>query len=381
MLKNHFTALLKQRLSQLQQDGLYRQRIVRHEPVASESILNFSSNDYLGFSNELAVSALFKEGFNRYPAGSGASAVIDGYHPVHQALENKIATLQGVEAALYFSSGYAANLALLMFLHSLDVTFIIDKAVHASIYDGLKLTRASYARYLHQDLSSLETILKQSKKPAIVLSEGIFSMSGQIAPLRDMLALCQHYDALCVLDEAHSFGILGQNGLGLAHDAHASYKQIPLRMLAFGKAVGAQGAAIVGEKIWIDALLQHARPYIYSTAPAPAIAYGLLHTLTLLFQANDRRDQLHARINYFRQSMPKLFWQRRESYTPIQSLYTGCPKKALALSDFLKQHAIICKPVRQPTVTRRETGLRIVLTAMHTEADIDRLVAVLGDYF
>lgn len=372
--------LIERKLKQLQSQGLYRARVLSSVQQGDE--LNFCSNDYLSLSQHPALKSAYQEGFLRYPCGSSGSALLSGYHEVHRNLEQQVATTLGVDDALIFSSGYAANLAVVGLLASLGVHLILDKAMHASVYDGLTLSQASYSRYRHGDLAHLEQQLKRAPQPAMVMTEGLFSMSGQFAALDAIIALCRRYDATCYVDEAHSFGLVGQQGLGLTHAHGLSQDDVPLRLLTFGKALAGQGAIIAGERTWIDALVQHARSYIYSTALSPALAYGMMTAFELVQGACDERERLKILIRYFQQlqqeaSVPRMN-QWRSSNSPIQQLQLGCPHRAKQLAEHLRMQGIFCQAIRQPTVTLQETGLRIVLNASHTQADLNTLLQTIS---
>ena len=361
---------LEQRLSFLKAQGLYRQRCLLPE---DKTLLNFSSSDYLGLAQDSRIVQAFQQSFANNPVGSSSSALICGHHQSHQALEQAFAEALQVDACLVFSSGYAANLSLMGFLARYRVHPLIDKAVHASIYDGLRLAGLNFSRYRHQDLPHLALSLEAVATPTAVITEGIFSMSGGISPLGSMAEVIANHQATLLVDEAHAFGVLGPQGLGGVVAAGLSQNQVPLRVIPFGKAMAASGAVIAGQGLWIDALLQEARSLIYSTAISPAMARGLLTNLDCLRAADDRRLELKALINYFRTKAQasSLSWQ--DSVTPIQQLKLACPHRALAWSKELKRHSILCLPMRQPTVSRSDTGLRVILNAGHRDGDVDRL--------
>lgn len=345
--------------------GLYRQR-----RVLDARRLNFSSNDYLSLTADARVQRGFQAGFKRYPTGSGGSMLVSGYHPAHQALEQGFADALAVDACVIFSSGYLANLSLIRLLAHIHAHVCIDKAVHASIYDGLVLSGAQYSRYLHQDLADLALTLQAAPEQTALVTESIFSMSGQMAPLVEMSHL--RPQALFV-DEAHAFGVLGREGLGGVVHAGLTQDDVPLRVIPLGKAYAASGAVVAGQGAWIEALLQAARPHCYSTAISPAYAHGLLNTLEIIRASDARRAQLSALVSYFRQAVHASPLQWRDSHTPIQQLQLGCPHRALSLAARLREQGIECLPMRQPTVSLPETGLRVILNHDHTPADIDTL--------
>jgi 8-amino-7-oxononanoate synthase len=364
------TDQLTRQIEALKQQGLYRQRIKNDEQGMA---LNFSSNDYLSLRNDERIKRSFERGFNKYPAGSGASVSVGGYHPVHHELEQYVARQLGVDDALLFSSGYAANLGIMALLARLNCHLLIDKAVHASTYDGIKLANASYTRFLHNNYDDLSLKITSTPQSSAVITEGIFSMSGQQPDLTVLASLCRSHRAICVVDEAHSFGVLGEDGLGAVHQHGLSQEEVPLRLITFGKALGFQGAIVVGKGTWIDGLFQSARSHLYTTAMSPAVTYGVLESFMIIAKAADRRKKLFQLIDWFQQAIKKSPLRWANSPTPIQQLQLGCPHKALRYALLLKQNGIHCHAIRQPTVSPRETGLRVVLNFEHEERDIDNL--------
>lgn len=351
--------------------GLHRQRQL---VCSSKPSMNFSSNDYLSLTNNRRVKKAFQQGFEKYPSGSGGSMVVCGYHPIHKTLENAFSHALKTEDALLFSSGYAANLGVISLLTRLEGHLLIDKSLHASFYDGIQLNKVHYTRFLHNNLQDLQAKLARKTNNPVLVTEGIFSMSGQLAPLSEMASLCRKASAKMIVDEAHAFGILGPYGLGAVEHSQLTQQEVPLRIIPFGKSLGAQGAIVVGEGQWIDALLQAARSYIYSTAISPAIAHGLLETFALILEADSKRKKLFQLIDYFHDAvkLSPLTWQY--SQTPIQQLQLGCPRKALYYTEQLKQRGIYCQSMREPTVSKKNTGLRIILNYHHEPEDIDTLL-------
>ncbi len=392
-------------VSQLKQHGLHRRRMLAN--IADREIVNFSSSDYLSLTTEPLIRHALQKGFANYPTGSGGSMVVCGYHPIHRELEQAFAQALGVDDALLFSSGYAANLGVISLLSHFNAHLFIDKGAHASFYDGLKLTKASYSRYLHNDLNNLtdkllsekmltrEPRIRSSKtlssysrgktrgerslgtQNPVIIAESVFSMSGQATNLREIVALCANFGAECIVDEAHAFGVFGQQGLGAVQQYHLSQHEIPLRVIPLGKAFALQGGIVAGRSAWIDALLQLARSHIYSTAVSPALAYGILETLHFIRQADDRRQKLYDLIHYFQQKCKNSPLKWRASATPIQQLQLGCPHKALAYSHYLQSEGIFCQAMREPTVSKKDTGLRVVLNYCHEPEHIDSLFAKL----
>jgi 8-amino-7-oxononanoate synthase len=335
--------------------------------------LDFSSNDYLALTTNQRLKSAYQIGFEKYPIGSTGSILVSGYHATHQALEAAFVQALQVDAALLFPSGYAANLSIMQLLAKLDIHAIIDKNMHASIYDGLALSGGTYTRY--RDINQINKInQKQAKIPAdaVILTEGIFSMRGEAPNLK---LFPSKYPL--IIDEAHAFGVLGPQGLGSVAAHALTQTEVPLRIIPFGKALGGAGAIVAGDKVWITALLQAARPLIYSTAMSPALAYGLNKAFELLRAADSARSNLQTNIQHFKQHIKNSSLTWTNSDTPIQQLQLGCPQKANAYTLKLQEKNIRCIAMREPTVKRADTGLRIVLNSRHTAQQIQQLFACL----
>ena len=369
-MRGQLTNKLEHYTAELVRQGLHRQRQV-DDP--DEDVIHFSRNDYLSLATNLRIKKAYQQGFKRYPTGSGGSMVVCGYHGAHKALERAFADALGVDDCILFSSGYAANLSVIGLLARLDVHVLVDKRVHASIYDGLQSTGASYTRYLHNHLGDLSEKMKGVPQDTVLMTEGLFSMSGQFAPLAEIAQLAQQDLQGLIVDEAHSFGLVGQQGMGAVSQYQLTQDVVPLRVIPFGKAFAAFGAIVAGHRTWIDALLQSARPYIYSTAFSPAFAHGLLETLEVVRGADEQRRKLRELVRYFRAAIDNspLTWS--DSHSPVQQLRLGCPQRALYFTERLRESSIVCLPMRQPTVSKQETGLRVILNDHHQPEHIDFL--------
>lgn len=363
------TQQLQQFSTRLQTQGLMRRRHLTTAGLA----LNFSCNDYLSLTNDARVKEAYQVGFRKYPTGSGGSMLVGGYHAVHHALETAFAQALEVEDCLLFSSGYAANLSVAWLLAQLRTDIWIDKSIHASIYDGLRMASVAYRRFPHNHLDCLQKKLKTSSPEPIIVTEGIFSMSGQLAPLSHMALLIRPLNGVLLVDEAHSFGVMGRSGLGSVIEHQLTQAQVPLRIIPFGKALASCGAVVAGSREWIEALTQVARSYTYSTALSPAFAWGVLQTLDLVQRADHTREKLQALITYFRKKIAQSELTWRDSTSPIQQLQLGCPHQALQCAARLRERGILCSPIRQPTLSKRETGLRVILNAHHEPQQIDYL--------
>ena len=363
---------IEQLIQQIKADGLYRQR-QPHNSI--NTTLNFSSNDYLSLTNDPRIKSAYQTGFANYPTGSGGSMVVCGYHAIHRELEQTFADVLQTDDCLLFSSGSAANVSVINLLARIGSFLVIDKNVHASMYDGLAKNNIKYVRYNHNDVQSLASkiSLLENRENLTLLTESIFSMSGSVSPLQDLYQTIQHPTNNMIVDEAHAFGLIGREGLGGVVKFGLTQKEVPLRVIPLGKAFGSAGAIVAGNALWIDALLQTSRAYIYSTGFSPAIAYGLLQTLSIVREADDKRAHLFDLVAYFRQKIANSPLTWRDSDTPVQQLQLGCPYRAVELAKNLRAKDLICSPMRQPTVSKSETGLRIILNANHEYQHIDRL--------
>lgn len=354
-------------------------------------LLNFCSNDYLGLANHPALTAALAEGAERYGAGSGASHLITGHSRAHDLLETTLGQLMAPNVpqarALYFCSGYMANLALLTALGDSQATIFADKLNHASLIDGALLAKAPMRRYPHGKLDILEAQLQTCESPIkLIVTDAVFSMDGDIAALPALLELAQRFDAWLVLDDAHGFGVLGPQGRGsLAHFGLRSSRFIYMGTL--GKAAGVAGAFVAAHPTVIDWLIQSARSYIYTTAAPPAIAHALGASLALITgdEGEVRRARLRQLIHSFRAQVlellkgrPSLRWQLAQSQTAIQPLILGDNDAAIAAAASLEARGIWVAPIRPPTVPVGTARLRITLSAAHSEADVEQLTGALA---
>ena len=345
--------------------------------VDGDAVLSFCSNDYLGLANDPALINAMQQAVGRSGVGSGASHLVTGHHQFHQDLEDRLAAFTGLPAALMFSTGYMANLGVVTALMSRSDAIFADRLNHASLNDAAVLSRATLHRYAHNDMVSLEKLLAASQaRRKLVVVDAVFSMDGDIAPVPDLLALCERYDAYLLLDDAHGFGVLGQHGRGtLSHFGVQSPRII--YMATLGKAAGVFGAFVAAEPVIIDYLVQQARPYIYTTATPPVLSATLLAAVDIIEHDDGKRQQLHRNIQHLKSSLTLSRWLLAPSSTAIQPLMVGSNHAALQLSEYLLTLGILVPAIRPPTVPKGTARLRISLSAAHTEADIDRLVNAL----
>ena len=377
---------LRSELDAIAAAGLTRRRRVLESPcgrtatVDGKNLLNFASNDYLGLAGNPEIARALADGALHWGAGSGASHLVSGHLAPHEALENEIAAFTGFPRALTFSTGY---LAIVPTLAGRGAAVFADKLNHASLIDAMQLAKAQGAttqRYAHCDMAALEKMLAAS--PAtnkIIVTDAVFSMGGDLAPLPALLALAERYDAWLVIDDAHGFGVLvGTHGRGsLAHFNLPASPRI-LLMGTLGKAAGVGGAFVAGSQTAIEFLLQKGRSYIFTAAP-PAIACALSRSLQLIEQGDALRAALLARIGQLRDGLGGLPWRLLPSLTAIQPLVVGGNEAALALSKTLWERGLWVPAIRPPTVPQGTARLRISLSAAQTAADIDLLIATLKE--
>ena len=367
--------------------GLARQRRIvesaqgRVLAIGGRELVSFASNDYLGLASHPAVTAAAREAIARWGVGAGASHLVCGHTSAHEAMEDELAALVapcGDTRAISFSSGYLANLAILTTLGGRDTAVFADRLNHACLNDGALLSRAALVRYAHCDVDALAKRLASTPTQSrIIATDAVFSMDGDIAPLPQLLALAERHDAWLVVDDAHGFGVLGDGRGSLAHFALASERIVYMGTL--GKAAGVAGAFVAAHATVIEAIMQAARSYIYTTAQPPLLACAVRAALALIRDDAARRQRLHASIARFREGARTLPWRLMPSTTAIQPVIVGDAREAVELSRRLAKHGLWVPAIRPPTVPAKTARLRISLSATHTNDDIDRLLQALAE--
>ncbi len=370
-------------LQQLQAQNLLRERRIVDGPqgpfLSVEGVphLAFCSNDYLGLANHPTLIAAAHQGVDSFGVGASASALISGHSRVVEDLEEALAAFVGMPRALHFSSGYMANMGVIPALVGQGDTLFSDRLNHACLIDGARLSKAEFRVYAHGDMAQLERRLAKNSSPRkLILSDAVFSMDGDIAPLPELVALCERYDAWLLLDDAHGFGVLGPQGRGsLAHFGLASPRV--LYMGTLGKAAGVSGAFVAGDATLVEWLVQRARTYVFTTASPPLLAGALLATLALLQTDDTRQRHLRGLIKQLQLGLADLPWRLLPSETAIQALVVGDNKLALDLMRELRDQGIWVPAIRPPTVPKNTARLRISLSAAHTTEQVARLIATL----
>jgi 8-amino-7-oxononanoate synthase len=372
-------------LEDRRQAGLYRSRRLISGPQQPELVsdgvplLSFCSNDYLGLASHPDIIRAATAAMPHTGLGGASSHLICGHHDGHHQLEVRLAAFTRRSSALFFSTGYMANMGVISALAGRGDTIFSDRLNHASIIDGCILSRARVRRYPHGDMEALADMLEATGGHKLVVTDGVFSMDGDIAPLKELAALCRAHDALLVVDDAHGVGVLGPQGRGSVAELGLSEEDVPVLIGTLGKAVGTNGAFVAGPTLLMDYLVQKARTYIYTTAMPPAIALATCASLDLIEREDSRRSLLQVLIRDFRREAAALGYELMPSRTPIQPIMVGDNWAALALSQALEQKGLMVTAIRPPTVPDGESRLRVTFSAAHSTADLEKLLAALAD--
>ena len=345
--------------------------------IAGTPLVNFCSTDYLGLASDPRLAAAAAESAAQYGLGAGAAGLLSGWAEPHHALATALADYMGRDRALLFSSGYLANLGTLSTFADRHSEIYQDRLNHASLIDGVRLSGAHSVRYRHADAADLESRLSNARAQSrLLVTDTVFSMDGDSAPLKALAAIAHQHDALLICDDAHGFGVAGQ-GRGAVVEQGLSQEDAPLVMVTFGKALGTTGAAVVGREDLVETLLQHARPFIYDTALPPMLASATLTALRIIQQEPRLIQTLHARIRYFSETMLAVGLTPSGLNSPIQPIMLGADDTALHAAGLLRAAGFYVRAIRPPTVPEGTARLRICLSAAHSEAQIDALVSTL----
>jgi len=375
---------LKAALADLEQRNLRRTR--RLMPRAD--LINFCSNDYLGLANHPEVVRAFVDAANEHGVGSGASHLVTGHGREHQALEEELAAFTGREKALVFSTGYMANMGVISALADQTATIVADKLNHASLIDGSRLTRAHSLRYRHADAAHAQELLAdldESIETRLLVTDGVFSMDGDIAPLPELAAHARAGGAWLIVDDAHGLGVLGATGRGTCERFGLTSNEVPVLVGTFGKAFGTFGAFVAGDADLIEFLLQKSRPYIYTTALPPAVAAATRAALRVSERESWRREKALALGARFTQGLNKIDGARAGvqsggslAGTTIIPVLLGDAARALAVSKALEEQGFLVGAIRPPTVPAGTARLRVTLSAVHEESQVDALLEALA---
>ncbi len=378
---------LAERLAERHAAGRYRQPRIRlgqqgvNVVVDGKKLLSFCSNDYLGLANHPSLKQAFINAVDQEGVGAGAAHLLTGHSRYHQQLEEALADFTGQQRVLLFTSGYQANMGVIDGLMERGDVVLQDKLNHASLLDGGRLSEAKQLRYRHADMAGLDFRLQQSNSAnkRIIVSDGVFSMDGDLSPLPPLISLAKQHNSAVFIDDAHGFGVLGKKGRGSIEHWQISQNEMPIEMGTFGKAFGTAGAFVAADKVVIETLIQQSRTYVYTTAQPPAIAAATLASLKLVQGENWRREKLAVLISQFRQGAKALGLNLMSSLTPIQPVLIGDDKRAIKIGKFLEEKGLLVGVIRPPTVPEGSARLRITLSADHSEQQVKQLLDALEE--
>jgi 8-amino-7-oxononanoate synthase len=373
------------RLQQLQQRR--QRRVVEAHPgegkparvlVEGREVVNFCSNDYLGLAHDRRLGAAMSAAAQRWGAGAGAAHLLTGHTREHHELEQELAAFTGRQSALLFSTGYMANVGVIQALCSRADVVVQDRLNHASLLDGARLSGARLQRYAHGDIAGADALLEEAgERAAMLATDGVFSMDGDIAPLARLAESAARHRAWLLVDDAHGLGVMGATGRGTLEEAGLDEQQVPLLVGTLGKALGSFGAFVAGQRDLIELVMQRARSYIYTTALPPAVAAATREALRIVDRDSSPRERVHALTQRFRRGASQLGLAIGESTTPIQPLLLGDTARCLAASRALMDRGYWVAAIRSPTVPAGTERLRINLSAAHEEHDVDGLLEAL----
>jgi len=376
---------LASRLAARRAEHLYRHRPLLESPQGPEVVVDgtpllaFCSNDYLGLASHPEVIRALQQGAEKWGVGGGASHLVIGHSTPHHELEEALAEFTGRPRALLFSTGYMANLAAVTALVGQGDAVLEDRLNHASLLDAGLLSGARFSRYLHNDPASLAGRLDKAAGNTLVVTDGVFSMDGDLADLPALCAQAKRKGAWVMVDDAHGFGPLGAHGGGIVEHYGLGLDEVPVLVGTLGKAFGTSGAFVAGSEELIETLIQFARPYIYTTSQPPAVACATLRSLQLLRTEDWRREHLNHLIARFRRGAAEIGLTLMDSPTPIQPILIGDSERALRLSALLKVRGILVGAIRPPTVPAGSARLRVTFSAAHSEAQLERLLQALAE--
>ncbi|MDH3976189.1 MAG: 8-amino-7-oxononanoate synthase [Deltaproteobacteria bacterium] len=375
---------IEKEIEELKNKGLYRKlRTVEtaqgHKVrIDGREVILLCSNDYLGLANHRKVKEAARKAIVKYGFGAGASRLVSGTMALHRQLEEKIAEFKGTEAALLFNSGYAANSGAIPAIAGKGDLIFSDRLNHASIVDGCRLSLAEVRRYRHLDMNALERYLEHAAEDEVmyaqklIVTDGIFSMDGDIAPIDRIVELAKTYGAMVMVDEAHGTGVLGAKGRGSVEHSGVDSNDITVNMGTFGKALGSYGAYIAGARSMIDYIMNRSRSFIYSTALPPSTAAATLAAIDIVDQEPQRREKLHKNAAFMKKGLDSLGFETMDSETQIIPVLAGESSLACKMMDSLLEQGIFVLAIRPPTVPEGTARLRVTVTSQHTRADISR---------
>ncbi len=379
-------------LSRLKKQNLIRElTCIKSSPGSKISInrqtfINFSSNDYLNLSSHPVIVKTAMKALKKYGLGSGASRLLSGTYSPHVKLEERIANFKKTPAALVFNTGYTANTGIIPAVTGIDTLIFSDELNHASIVDGIRLSKAEVEIYRHMDLNHLESLLRKSLKRVnikrrLIITDTVFSMDGDIVPLEDLVSLAKKYHTILMIDDAHGTGVLGEQGRGALEHFGITGADYIIQMGTLSKAVGCYGAFAAGSKELIEVLISKARSFIYSTSLPPSVAEACIKAIDIVeFKSAQRRKRLWRNRQRLYESLKSLGYDTLNSGTPIIPVMVGDTKSALKMGNYLFKEKIFAPAIRPPTVPEGKCRIRFSVTAAHTDEDIDRVLESLNNF-
>jgi len=386
MLSNVLDHILEERLTDLKRRGLHRSlRLLSGAPkavvtVEGREVIHLSSNNYLDLASHPSVTRAAIEALESHGCGAGASRLISGTLELHAELEKDLAEFKGAEAALVFGSGYHANLGCISALVGPGDTIFSDELNHASIIDGCRLSRAQVQVFRHKDPESLEKLLvcQSPTGQRLIVTDSVFSMDGDVAPLKEIVALARRHRAWVMVDEAHATGVFGPNGAGVV-EAMGLQGQVEIQMGTLGKALGGFGAYVAGSRVLVEWLINRARSFIFSTALPPPVLAAARAALAIVKSEPERRKQLWENANFLRQGLLGLGYRLGDTASPILPVLIGGEEKTMALGAALLRHGVLAHGIRPPTVPEGTARLRVTPMATHTAEELRRAIRAFAD--
>ncbi|MCY8545711.1 glycine C-acetyltransferase [Bacillus vallismortis] len=346
--------------------------------VNHKNVIQLSSNNYLGFTSHPRLIKAAQEAVQQFGAGTGSVRTIAGTFTMHQELERKLAAFKKTEAALVFQSGFTTNQGVLSSILSKDDIVISDELNHASIIDGIRLTKADKKVYQHVDMSDLERVLRKSMnyRMRLIVTDGVFSMDGNIAPLPDIVELAEKYDAFVMVDDAHASGVLGENGRGTVNHFGLDGR-VHIQVGTLSKAIGVLGGYAAGSKVLIDYLRHKGRPFLFSTSHPPAVTAACMEAIDVLLEEPEHIERLWENTAYFKSMLVKMGLTLTQSETPILPILIGDEAVAKQFSDQLLSRGIFAQSIVFPTVAKGKARIRTIITAEHTKKELDQALSVI----
>jgi glycine C-acetyltransferase len=379
----HDLDFITQKLDELKEQGVYRKLTVLGSAsgprcvINGKEVINLSSNNYLGFANHPRLKEAAKKAIDEWGVGAGAVRTIIGNMSIHEQLEEKLAKFKHVEAVLVFQSGFTANAGCIPAITEKGDVIITDELNHASIIDGCRLSKADVVRYKHSDMEDLERVILEVKDKynvKLIITDGVFSMDGDIAKLPEIVELAEKYGCLTYVDDAHSSGVLGSNGQGSAHHFGLS-DRVDIQIGTLSKAIGVVGGYVAGKRNLIEWLNHRGRPFLFSTALPPAVVMACIEAIDMLSETTEYTDRMWANAKYLKDGLNKLGFNTGNSETPITPVIAGEATKAIELSKRLFEEGVFAQSIVFPTVAKDGARVRTIVTAAHTKEDLDEALA------